>query len=582
MNTPLDTQLAKQTKILIVEDSATQAARLQYVLQQHDYDVTIATNGGQALKLVAEMTPNVVISDIIMPEMDGYELCQHLRQNPNYKHLPIILLTTLAETEDVVRGLHSGANYFITKPYEEEYLIKCVKNILRTQAIRLVEPSQEQIRILINGKEHIVQADKTQILDLLVSTYEAAIQKNQQLISRNQQLLELNQFLEEKERKLDLALQSSGTATWSWDCLNDHVEWDHYLHNIFGFKATDTVPHKLEDFFQLLQDGDRERVREAITEALTKTNKYSTEFRQIWPDGSEHYITTQGMIFTDQAGRPTKMTGVCIDITEQVKNKNELLRLHDELKVQQEIVALNERLKNSNDHLQEFVNVASHDIQEPLRMVGRYVELLQMQYGNKLDDAAQEIMSEAIQGVSRIKLLINDLLEYSQVEMQDKKFHLTNMKNSLSWALSNLQLSIEETQTKIIVDNDEWPEVYGDATLLGQLWQNLIGNAIRYRTTDKHPEIHVGIIVKPNYWEFYAKDNGIGIDPKYHKKIFKIFNRVSEKREDSGTGIGLAICKKIIERHQGKIWVESNPGEGANFIFILPKIAEVIVYDETH
>lgn len=200
-------------------------------------------------------------------------------------------------------------------------------------------------------------------------------------------------------------------------------------------------------------------------------------------------------------------------------------------------------------------------------MVGSYTQLLAKRYKGKLDADADEFINFAVDGVVRMKSLINDLLDYSRVGTRGKELSPTDCEQIVSYALANLQSSIEECAA--VVTHDPLPNVVADARQLGQLFQNLIGNAVKFRG-DKPPTVHIGVKKEPTEWIFFVRDNGIGIDTEHVDRIFEIFQRLHSRAEYPGTGIGLAICKKIVERHGGRIWVESRPAEGSSFYFTIP------------
>jgi signal transduction histidine kinase len=229
---------------------------------------------------------------------------------------------------------------------------------------------------------------------------------------------------------------------------------------------------------------------------------------------------------------------------------------------------LNAELGRSNAELEQFAYSASHDLQEPLRMVASYVQLIRQRYRGRLDADADEFIDFAVDGASRMKRLINDLLHYSRTG-RGAVPRPTESGQALDWALSNLALRLEETHTT--VTHGEMPMVQADPTQLGEIFQNLIDNAIKFHGSEP-PRIEISAQQEAGHWLFSLKDNGIGIEPQHRNRIFQMFQRLHGHNEYSGTGIGLAVCRKIIERHGGRIWVESVKDCGSDFRFTLPAV----------
>ncbi len=238
------------------------------------------------------------------------------------------------------------------------------------------------------------------------------------------------------------------------------------------------------------------------------------------------------------------------------------------LRQAEELALLATDLERSNAELKKFAYVASHDLQEPLNQVANFVQLLEMRYDAKLDEDGKEFIGFAVEGVSLMQTLIDDVLTYSKVDLQGIEWQLTNVQDSLDQALGNLRGRIAETGAVITVD--PLPTIVADGTQLMQLFQNLIGNAIKFRKVEETPHIHIGVQRQEDQWLFSVTDNGIGFDPQFAERIFVIFQRLHTRDEYPGSGMGLAICKKIIECHRGRIWVEAVPDQGATFYFTIP------------
>jgi PAS domain S-box-containing protein len=250
------------------------------------------------------------------------------------------------------------------------------------------------------------------------------------------------------------------------------------------------------------------------------------------------------------------------DITEQKRVERELKQA-EELK--QAIAAL----KRSNRELEQFAYVASHDLQEPLRMVSSFTQLLAKRYQGKLDKDADEFIAYIVAGAKRMQALINDLLTYSRVDTRGKSFEPIDSEAVFDQAIANLRVAIEIGEA--VITHDPLPPLIADDLQIVQLFQNLLGNAIKFHGKEP-PRIHVSAKQEGNEWVFSFRDNGIGIAPEYFDRIFVIFQRLHGREEYPGTGTGLAICKKIVERHGGRIWVESEPSKGSTFYFAIPAI----------
>jgi PAS domain S-box-containing protein len=299
---------------------------------------------------------------------------------------------------------------------------------------------------------------------------------------------------------------------------------------------------------------DFQRCIDTYISAFTARQAFEMEYRLRRADGVHRWILDRAVPRYTVDGRFAGYIGSCIDITERKQAEEKLQRTAAEL-------------ASSNADLEQFAYAASHDLQEPLRAVVGCLQLLQQGDTGQLDARAHELIRHAIEGGMRMRTLIDNLLAYSRLGTYGNPFAPTDGEAVLQLALANLRVVIEEEGA--VVTHDPLPSVWADATQLLQVFQNLLANAIKFRSAAP-PAIHIGTTRAADAWVFAVRDNGIGIEPQYAERIFVIFQRLHTRAEYPGTGIGLALCKKIVERHDGRIWVESELGRGATFFFTIP------------
>jgi PAS domain S-box-containing protein len=322
----------------------------------------------------------------------------------------------------------------------------------------------------------------------------------------------------------------------------------------FGYSRDELVGQKVKNIIpegfaeRLVADGTR-----TAADALAQQIGTGIELSGLRKDGSKFPIEIMLSPLESRAG--VLVTAAIRDISVRKKSEEHMLKTAREL-------------KRSNDELQQFAYVASHDLQEPLRMVASYTQLLASRYKGRLDSDADEFIAFAVDGANRMQGLIQDLLAYSHAGTDQKVIREVSSENALKGALKNLRATIEESAA--VVTHDPLPAVTADEPQLAQVFQNLIGNAIKYRSAEA-PHIHLSATKNDgNEWIFAVCDNGMGIDPQYSERIFILFQRLHGQKEFRGTGIGLAICKKILERLGGRIWVDSQLKKGSTFYFALP------------
>ena len=331
--------------------------------------------------------------------------------------------------------------------------------------------------------------------------------------------------------------------------------WNPQAEKIFGWKADEVMGKPLSD--TIIPTEYRARHTRGL-EAYVKTGEGRIlntilELSAINKDNAEFPVELT--VLPIKQGNDQFFCAFLRDITQR-KNAEKLLKERAE------------ELAASNAELEQFAYVASHDLQEPLRMVTSFLQLLEKKYEGHLDETVKQYIKFAVEGSERMKRLILDLLEYSRVNTNREKRTNTPISNIITQVLDTYACKIIES--KAIVKVSLMPVANVNTLQMTQLFQNLIGNALKYNRSTQ-PEIEIGYEEHPDCYQFFVKDNGIGIDPKFYERVFIIFQRLHTKNQFSGTGIGLAICKKIVEKHEGRIWVESGAGKGSTFYFTIKK-----------
>lgn len=361
-------------------------------------------------------------------------------------------------------------------------------------------------------------------------------------------------FFTASEENLRLVIEASPSGMIMVDSEGRIVLVNSQIEKQFGYARAELLGLPIEILVPEAARARHHHDRSTyIQSPVTRSMGTGRELFGLRKDGSQIPVEI-GLNPLESEGRTFILASV-IDITQR-KDTEELLK--------EKIL----ELQRSNEDLQQFAYVSSHDLQEPLRVISNFTQLLSKRYRNELDEKADRYIDFIVDATKRMQELINDLLTYSRVETKGHEFQKTSCLEALENAKSNLKLTIQESDAQIVCD---WlPEIRADATQLSQLFQNLIANAIKFRSATA-PSIRVWAEERPTCWEFFVQDNGKGFDMKYAERIFVIFQRLHARDVYPGSGIGLAICKRIVERHGGSISVKSAEGTGTTFSFLLPK-----------
>lgn len=500
----------------------------------------------------------VIMNDITERKQSEEELIDtknYLENLINYANAPIIVWDQKNRIRVFNRAFERLTGYKASEVEGKKLNILFPENSMK-QSLRMIRNAltrnMETIEIPILTKENDIRTvlwnsarvfdNKSKSISTIAQGYDIT------------EKIKAEEDLKDSRERLEIALENGKTGIWEWDIGRDYFWIDGRMEKILGVRHS-YFQNNFASFEKCIHEEDQAHFRNAVDSAIKKDMPLDTLFRISHKKGEINYISTKALVKKEN-GNPVKMSGVCFDISEMKKGAESAL------------FQLNEDLLRSNKELEQFAYVASHDLQEPLRMVSGFTQLLLRRYEGKLDQDAQDFIGYAVDGAARMQVLINDLLDYSRIGIKGRAFSRVDMQSVLGKAIYNLKLKIEEKNA--LVTNDDLPEINADEGQMVQLLQNLIGNAIKF--CNSSPIIHISAAEKEDHFLFSVRDNGIGIESQYFSRIFQIFQRLHPRDVYGGTGIGLAICKRITERHCGKIWVESVPGEGSEFFFTIKKM----------
>jgi PAS domain S-box-containing protein len=502
-------------KILLVDDSAENLVSLEAALEGLGQIVVTARSGKEALRHLLEADFAAVLLDVKMPEMDGFQTAELIRARKRSRHTPILFLTAYKSDEHLFRGYDMGAVDFLFKPI--------VPEILRSKVSVFVE----------------------------LSRHAALLQRQTAVLTKAEQ-----RFRSLLEAAPDAMIISSEAG--QINLVNSQAEI------LTGYSREELID---QDIRRIVPDWCVESLLHSTLPAASSV-ALPNECRMRSKDSAEFPVEINLKPLQTEEG--LLVISAIRDITERKHAEHQIRELNTQLEQRvaertQELQESNEALRQSNDDLNQFAYAAGHDLQEPLRMVALYSQLLQDIYAGKLDEEADQYISYIVGGAIRMERLLKDLLAYSQAGSLASSTCPVDCEVVMKQVLLNLHVSIEKNSASIRWRN--LPTVHADQVRLIQLFQNLIGNSIKYRSEDT-PCVEITAERRNEEWLFAVRDNGLGIPAEYSDQVFGVFKRLHGNAYP-GTGIGLAICQRIVETYGGRIWVEPVPGKGTTFCFTL-------------
>jgi len=615
-------------RILLADDNADMRDYVEHLLCPY-WKIETAADGWEAFEKARANPPALILSDIMMPGLDGIGLINKLREIPELREVPVILLSARAGEEARVEGLKSGADDYLVKPFSAKELIARIDASLKIARVRsdssnAVRESEERLRLGLqtarmtsweldlrtrrlraseNFRDFMGRfADEANpTASFLDYVHPEDLARVNVLVEKA--IAERGAFSVEFRSKYDPETWHEATGKLFCDAENTPVRIIGVTMDISERKRFEQILQEREAYFRNLVDispallwiteadgectylskrwyeytgrsieadlrfgwidnvhpDDRQNVHDTFLDAVANAKNFTMDYRLRRFDGVYRWMADTGHLRRDSEGKALGYVGTVVDI-------------HERRETQDALRSQAEELARSNADLARFAFVASHDLKEPLRVVSNYVQLLQQVYTGKLDASGLQYMRFITDAIKRMYSLINDLLSYARIGATPETMEPQDFNSLMQEVLANLESSIDES--KAVVSVPSMPIVVSDRGLMLQLFQNLVSNALKYRAPDRNPKIDILAERENDMWVFTVRDNGIGIRSDYFEKIFVLFQRLHTRDHYSGTGIGLAVCKRIVERHQGRIWVDSTPDVGSAFSFAIPDIEQ--------
>lgn len=548
--------------ILIVENIVAQAQMLSHILEEEGYQVSVVDNGQSALEMTTRLRPSLIISGVAIPEMSGYELCRQIKAGPGLSPVPVILVTSLSDPNEVLLGLQCGADSFVIKPYERSHMLARVEHALSNRDVAHMPEDGPPAEIFFHGERHQISASRTQILNLLMSTYDAAMQRNNELHESRQQLRERTAEVLEANRFLDSMIEHIPTPVYIKDADQlRYVRVNSAQEKLTGILREDTLGKSDHDLFgqeeaDRFTAQDRRVLASGIIEDIPEERFFSQS------KGLRLLHTRKVPVF-GEAAEPTHVLGISEDITQKKELEKVIADLHSALKVRAD------DLEATNKSLESFTSAASHDLRSPLSVIGGYAGLLERNYASCLDEKGLHYLSVIGARVKSMARLIDDLLSFSRLSLQEVQKTDVDMNTLAAQVVADLPVSGPGAQ-KPVIQLGLLPSAPADTGLLRQVWVNLLSNAVKYSSRTASPLIEVSGRVEGAEAIYTVRDNGAGFDMAHCDKLFQVFERLHTDQEFEGTGVGLATVRRVVTRHGGRVWAEGKVDEGAVFHFALP------------
>ncbi|MEQ8785489.1 MAG: ATP-binding protein [Pirellulaceae bacterium] len=540
-------------KVLLIESDAT--SRWTAPSNGGRWEIDTAADGETAVRRAAEVEFDLIVAALEQSGINGLETCRRIKRNPARRHTPVLLqVAAAASPQIVVQALEAGVDGFISRDASAREALARFEAVIE-RGSWFAADQNASLSLAFLRREFGLRADAEQLLDVLLS----AVEDRERLNQRHEKELTVRRRAEQELMESELRWQAIFNAALDAIIVIDEqgriLEMNNAAQRSFNCSAAVVQGRDMAEMF--VPERGKPRFHKNLAR-FTNTGELGSllgkrlELPLKRADGEEFLAETAIQPF------PLREKAVFAiflhDITARKRAEKKLERYTEEL-------------ARSNRDLEQFAYAASHDLQEPLRLVASYCELIQRRHAAQLDEEGSEFLTYALEGAQRMQQLIDSLLDYSRVGSRAQSVEMVDVNEVLRDVLANLELVLEESGGRVTYD--KLPTLPADRTQLLQLLQNLISNALKFRS-ERPPRVVVQAVRQGELWHFAVIDNGIGVDARHVDAVFEIFRRLHGREQYPGTGIGLALCKRIVERHGGKIWLKSQLGKGSAFHFTLP------------
>jgi PAS domain S-box-containing protein len=532
-----------QSRVLIVDDSLYDLRLLSQILMRQGYRVLQASDGKMALQIAEQAIPDLILLDIQMPEMDGYETCQQLKTSAALKNVPVIFVSGFSKTLDKVKAFQLGGVDYITKPFQEDELVARVYTHLR----------------LTELTEHLETRVEQRTLELAAANR----QLQQEIVERKR--------TEEKLREQEMVLSDILEVTLSgyWD-LNVPANTEYLspaFKKMFGYEDHE-LPNSPETWQKLIFPEDLPVALSSLDRHIKSHGQtpFCNELRYRHKNGSTVWVICAGRVIEwAEDGSPIRVVGCHVDITERMQVEEELRKYQERLEdlVSERTVALSV----TNRELEAFSYSVSHDLRTPLRSMDGYSQMLLEDYGDRLDEEGKNYLRQIRGASQRMGELINDLMQLSRINQAEIHRELVDLSELVRSVAATLQQNQPERKVEFSIQSSVTG--WGDKHLLVIVLENLLSNALKFTTHQSLGRIEFGTTRQGKKNIYFVRDNGVGFDMKSAEKLFSPFQRLHSDKDFPGTGVGLSTVRRIIQRHGGQIWAEAEVEKGATFYFTL-------------